>query len=244
MATLFTLGLEEMRDSEDDIQMEHKEEASARIKIDMQDRLALREKLAICIDPLNPSEHPPSSLINIVTGEIIINSDVNVENALELGKEPHEGFVNAWPEAFYAPLKRVVVPMSASRKSIEVDGLKIIVTGVFYARALGLHGSQREGSPSIESMLATELSPVATSMSDDQGNMRSTQKSQLKSDLAIEKTNRGITIDSYFLDGCAVLWAVAWPSSRNAVVQDYIEAFRTHVRRYQELADVFLIFDR
>ena len=50
--------------------------------------------------------------------------------------------------------------------------------------------------------------------------------------------------DSYFLDGCAILWAVVWPSSGNAVVQDYVDAFRAHIRHYQETTDVSLIFDR
>ena len=134
--------------------------------------------------------------------------------------------------------------MTANRKSIDVGGQKIVDTGVFYARALGLHASQRDGSPSIESMLATELSPVATSMFDDKGHMRTTQKSHLKTELAVQKSHRGVKKDSYFLDGCALLWVVAWPGASNAVIQDYINAFRAHVRRYQETAHVFLTFDR
>ena len=74
--------------------------------------------------------------------------------------------------------------------------------------------------------------------------MRTTQKAQLKSELAVQRSHRGITKDSYFLDGCAILWVVAWPCAKNAVVQDYIDAFREHVRRYQQEADVFLVFDR
>ena len=37
---------------------------------------------------------------------------------------------------------------------------------------------------------------------------------------------------------------MAWPCAKNAVVQDYIDAFREHVRQYQLEADVFLVFDR
>lgn len=233
-----------MRENVTGSQVHHKEEAPGRIKVDMQDRSHLRQKLAICIDPLNPDEHPADSLINIVTGEIINNKEINIDNALELGKKQQNEFESMWPEAFYKPLKRVVVPMTANRNSIDVDGQKIIDTGVFYARALSLHASQREGSPSIESMLSTELSPVATSMFDEQGRMRATQKSVLKNELAVERSHRCFTKDSYFLDGCAILWVVAWPSSCNALVQDYIDAFRKHVRYYQESADVHLIFDR
>ena len=242
MFCFITSGLDEMRENLEQVQLKHKEEAPARMKADAQDRAVLRQKLAICINPLNPDEHPTSCLINIGTGDNILNPEVNVDN--ELGKKQQKEFEAAWPDGFYKPLKRVVVPTTTNRKSIDVGGQKIVDTGVFYARALALHASQRDGSPSIESMLATELSPVATSMFDDKGHMRTTQKSHLKTELAVQKSHRGVKKDSYFLDGCALLWVVAWPGASNAVIQDYINAFRAHVRRYQETADVFLTFDR
>ena len=186
MFCFITSGLDEMRENLEQVQLKHNEEAPARMKADAQDRAVLRQKLAICINPLNPDEHPPSCLINIGTGENILNPEVNVDNALELGRKQQEEFEAAWPDEFYKPLKRVVVPMTANRKSIDVGGQKIVDTGVFYTRALGLHASQRDGSPSIESMLATELSPVATSMFDDKGHMRTTQKSHLKTELVVQ----------------------------------------------------------
>lgn len=233
-----------MRDNTQEIQINHKEEAPARIKADREDRLNLRQKLSICIDPLNPDEHPSSCLINIVTEEIILNNDVITDDALELGIRQQKDFEAAFPDGFYKSLKKVTVSMNASRKSINIGDQKIVDTGVFYAHALSLHASQRDGSPSIELMLATELSPVATSMFDDHGNMTATQKSHLKNYLAIERSHKGIIKDSYFLDGCAVLWVVPWPASSNALVQDYIDSFRTHIYHYQHSADIYLIFER
>ena len=174
----------------------------------------------------------------------IIDASIRYGDSLHIDIQQKLDLDKNLPDGFYKPLKRVVVPMTANRKSIDVSGQKIVDTGVFYARSLGLHASQRDGSPSIESMLATELSPVATSMFDDKGHMRTTQKSHLKTELAVQKSHRGVKKDSYFLDGCALLWVVAWPGASNAVIQDYINAFRAHVRRYQETADVFLTFDR
>ena len=87
MFCFITSGLDEMRENLEQVQLKHKEEAPARIKADAQDRAVLRQKLAICINPLNPDEHPPSCLINIGTGENILNPEVNVDNALELGKK-------------------------------------------------------------------------------------------------------------------------------------------------------------
>ena len=93
-------------------------------------------------------------------------------------------------------------------------------------------------------MLATEFSPVTTSIFDDKGYMRTTQKSHLKTEMAVHKSHLCVKKDAYFLDGCAIVWIVAWSGVSNAVIQDYLNAFRAHVRRYQETEDVFLLFDR
>ena len=59
------------------------------------------------------------------------------------------------------------------------------------------------------SMLATELSPVATSLFDEKGHMRTTQKSHMKTELAVHKSYRAVKKDAYSLDGCAILWVAA-----------------------------------
>ena len=238
-----TTGLEEMRDPDAvNVQLTHKEESKARIMSDGIDRRALRDKLAVCIDPLNPEQHA-KGLINIATGEVMTNEDINVDQAVELGKRQKEDFEAGWPEAFHETVKATVVTWTANKKSINVNGQKIVDTGIFYARALGLQASQRDGVPTICDMLATELAPVATSMFDNEGQMRVTQKSVLKNELAVERSIRGLERSAVFLDGCAVLWAVGFPGG-NVTVQAYIDAFRKHVRHYQEASDVYLIFDR
>ena len=63
----------------------HKEEMSARIKRDEQDRHTLRDKLNLCIDPLDPGQHPSDGLVNIVTGMVVTHPSVNVHNAVKLG---------------------------------------------------------------------------------------------------------------------------------------------------------------
>ena len=93
-------------------------------------------------------------------------------------------------------------------------------------------------------MLATDLSPVATSMFDDKGHMRTTQKSHLKTELTVHKSHLGVKTDAYFLDGWASIWVVEWPDVSNAVVQDYLNSFCAHVSRYQETDYVFLLFYR
>ena len=238
------MGLEEMRDPDaSNVQMTHKEEALARMKSDEVDRRALRDKLAMCIDPLNTEEHP-RGLVNIVTGEVMTNDAINVDQTVDLGKKQLEEFEAGWPENFHTPVKTTVVTFTANKKAITVNGQKIVDIGIFYARALALQASQRDGVPTICDMLATELAPVATSLFDDDGQMRSTVKSALKNELAVERTSRGVETSAIVLDGCAVLWAVDFPASGSATMQTYIDAFRQHVRRYQERAVVYLIFDR
>ena len=72
--------------------------------------------------------------------------------------------------------------------------------------------------------------------------MRTTQKSHLTIELAVHKSHLGVKKDAYFLDGCAIIWVVAWPGVSNAVIQDSLNAIRAHVRRYQETEDVLLLF--
>ncbi len=48
----------------------YKEEGALRILTGAIDREKTRNKLVTCIDVLNPANHPPVSLINIVTGRI------------------------------------------------------------------------------------------------------------------------------------------------------------------------------
>lgn len=115
-----TTGLEEMRDLDTaNIQMTHQEEAKARIKSNGIDRKALHEKLSVCIDPLNPNQHP-NNLINIVTGEVMMNDSINVDQAVELGKKQLQEFEAGWPESFHAPAKCSVITFTANKKSINV----------------------------------------------------------------------------------------------------------------------------
>ena len=182
------------------IETSHKEEAKARIKSDGTDRKSLREKLAVSIDPLQPDQHP-NSLINISTGEVMTYDDINVDQAMEIGKQQQQFFESGWPESFHEPVKSGVISFTANKKSITVGGQKVVDTGIFYARALGLQASQREGVPTVCDMLATELAPVATSLFDDEGQMRTTQKSVLKTALSVQKTSIG-------LEKSAVFWTI------------------------------------
>ena len=60
-----------------------------------------------------------------------------------------------------------------------------------------------------------ELSPIPTSMFDKNGNMRDSKaKSNLKNALKMEVSRllAEQDVQATFLDGCALLWVVPWPT--------------------------------
>ena len=78
-------NLDEMRDVDPaPSQLHHKEEGMGHITSDGKDRLSLREKLELCIYPLDPERHPRDGLVNILTGEVLyhpsqLKNDMKVE---------------------------------------------------------------------------------------------------------------------------------------------------------------------
>ena len=87
------------------IQNKHKEEFSARILADSKDRLALRNKLQLCFDPLDPSH--PTSPVNSVTGQIAL-PDINLDRAVEIGITSMRKFEANWPEGFHDPITKQI----------------------------------------------------------------------------------------------------------------------------------------
>ena len=61
--------------------------------------------------------------------------------------------------------------------------------------------------------------------------------------LKVEVSARAVGLpDAFFLDGCAILWIVAWPSK--GTVGSFIENFCKYMLDKLKIADVYLIFDR
>ena len=110
--------------------LHHKEEGKGRIMSDGKDRLSLRKKLELCIDPLDPEQHPRDGRVNIGTGEGVYHPSVNADQAVALGKQQCEEFEAGWPDSFYNTISRVVNPMSVSGKFIEVGHSKVFDTAV------------------------------------------------------------------------------------------------------------------
>ena len=116
-------------------------------------------------------------------------------------------------------------------------------TEIIYTRAMNLQSSARKLDTTT--LMGHELSSIPTSMFDENGNMRDAKtKSNLKNALNVEVSRRLAEQDvqAMFIDGCAVLWIVPWPTS--STVHDYLVRFRSYVHGHLAKVDVYLVFDR
>ena len=82
-------------------------------------------------------------LMNIVTGQVVNHSSVNVDKAQLLGKT-QVSFERSWPGGFHDSIPRIVTTMALSWKHIKVGDAKVFDTVTIYARAMGLQSSARD----------------------------------------------------------------------------------------------------
>ena len=137
----------------------HKEELTSRIKYDENHRQVIREELKLCIDPLNTAGQA-SALVNIVSGSICPD-EVNVHDAVDLGKAQMEEYEASWPEGFHQPLKKRVRTMKECKKKTRTDTAEQFNSGLIFSRALGLMNSR---DIKVEQIHSYELAPVPISM--------------------------------------------------------------------------------
>ena len=218
----------------------HKEEGRARMKNDGEDRNGLKQMIENVIHPLNPQSHTNCPL-NIVSGKVSPET-VNVDKCLEIGKGQMTEFEEGLPDGFYAPIRRKVVTMTASKKSVQIGDQRVFDTNVIYSRLIGLQASSREID--ILKFLDHELAPVPTSMFSETGEMRiAKSKSTLMTNLKAETSERLIeSHDAVFINASAVLWTIHWPE--NGKVIDYITNVKNYLSKILQLHDVYMIFDR
>ena len=109
-----------------------------------------------------------SALVNIVSGSIC-SDDINVHDAVDLGKAQMEEYEASWPEDFHQPLKKRVHTMKGCKKKTRTDTAEQFDSGLIFARALGLMNSR---DVKVEQILSYELALVPTSMFEEK-NLRS-----------------------------------------------------------------------
>ena len=151
-----------------------------------------------------------------------------------------EVFRKSLPGDFHKSLSSKVVTMAASRKSITCDKQEIFDTELIYSRVMALAGCREFD---LKELFQYELSPIPTSLFDDNGDMRpATAKSALKKKLQLEVPSRTLEKAIKIIDGCAFLWTVSWPTKKP--IASFVENFWSKILRYLEESDVYLVFDR
>ena len=185
-------NMDQMRAQEQHVpasQTHHKEEAKASVKTDTKDRKALRDKLEVCIDPLHPEDNQ-QGLVNIVTGQVLTHPSLNVDHATELGTKHMEEFERTWPATFHETLHKCVTTMAAiAQRQGKVNNMKILGTGVIYARAMALQCSQRYYDN--RNLMVHELASRPASMFDDSGAMKVAKtKAVLKNTVKVQMERR------------------------------------------------------
>ena len=217
-----------------------KEESTSRIKADSDDRNAIRDKLETCVDPLDVSQG--QNLINIVTGKIS-NKNVNVEDAVQIGKAQLQEFESACPTGFYQTIKMKVITMKEGKKQRGADPMEQCDSGLIFARVTALMSTR---AINLNDVMKNELAAVLTSIFDEKrGELRiSKSTSILKRRLQVEVTNpsRG-TGHAVVIDGCAILWVLRWPSKGiiKGAVLNFVKYATNKMHCYRR---THVIFDR
>ena len=80
---------------------------------------------------------------------------MNVDNAVEIGKQMKEEFSTNLPEGFYSTIHRKVKTLPSDKKSVKVGDVEIFSTEAIYARVMCLLSI---GSINLEEVLKHELS--------------------------------------------------------------------------------------
>lgn len=217
----------------------HKEESAKRIVADQKDRKSIQRSLSLAIDPLDPDQHPNGKLLNIVTGELV-HEDINVHNALDIGRTMVTEFRKSWPAGFYGKLSKPIVTMHDKKKHIELAGKKLYDQEMIYARVIGLMSSNRPVP--IDDCLRTELAAYPPALFDSAGWMRVSKKSNLKNALEINVSTRSVSaLDTTVYDVSALLWSISWPTG---ALQMYIDAVKLFVVEALTVGNVVFVFDR
>ena len=204
--TVILHDLDKMREKQKCPAKLHKEEMTARITTDGKDREKIRRKLEQCIHPFHTDNHP-AELVNVASGKINCNKDVNVDNAVALGKLQLKYFREKLPDGFHGSLvaEIKVKPMLSDKKGMKIGDVMVYDTEAIYARIIGLLAT---GQTTLETVLRYELSHFPTSMFSNEGDMLiATQKHVLKDKLQVEVSYRSLETTSVsIVDGCAILW--------------------------------------
>ena len=153
-----------------------KREASAK------DREDICKKLEMCIDPLNPADHPEGT-VNIINGKNC-KAEVNVQHSVAVGMAQMEEFERKCPGGFYGNIPKKVVTLTVTKQAVSIGETRVTDMNAIYARIISLLSSSQDID--TKDVLSHELAPVPSSMFAGDGIRIAKNKSQLKKSLEVE----------------------------------------------------------
>ena len=95
------------------------EEGTTRRELDRDNRLRILTELRKHPHPLT---HRSESLYNIVDGQVVSETKVNVQDAMEIGQDTRTSFASSLPGGFHHPIKKTVETMQVLKRDVKIKG--------------------------------------------------------------------------------------------------------------------------
>ena len=84
----------------------------------------------------NPLQTQPDDPLNNIVNGTVADSEVNVDEALEIGKTMSADYLAKLSTEFYEPFKKNIVTMESLKKKVKIDDANVYDIEQLYARML------------------------------------------------------------------------------------------------------------
>ena len=197
--------------------VKHKEGLRMR-RLDADDRANIKEEITQHTHPFEVAATSPMKIMNCHIG----GSNVNVQDAAELGTDTLRSFFNNMPSV---SIRKRVTTMDTAKKGVKVGDGTVFDMEKLYGRMLVV-SQQRHIDMCL--VFSFELAPHPLSLFDEYGDMRKGSKATPVSKLAVLASSVEPP-DLSIVDGNAMVFHAIWPKS--GTVQTYVNSFREAVKR-------------
>ena len=108
------------------------EEGNAIRELDRDDRLRILIELRKHPHPLTHQFDSLYSVYNIVNGQVVSETRVNVQDAVEIGQDTRTSFALSLPGGFQHPIKKTVERMQVLKRGVKVSGKTVYELETFF----------------------------------------------------------------------------------------------------------------